>query len=89
MIYLDNVHKYKYFCCFSATVGNLQAKVEALTTTNALMKEDLEIAKTNILALIDENTKLKSERFDYNSADKISEVIFKYIILSYYYCYKS
>ncbi|XP_075209817.1 RUN and FYVE domain-containing protein 2-like isoform X2 [Lycorma delicatula] len=57
----------------NATVGNLQAKVEALTTTNALMKEDLEIAKSNILALIDENTKLKNEKPDHTNYDKISE----------------
>lgn len=30
---------------FSATVTNLQTKVESLTTTNALMKEDLAIGK--------------------------------------------
>lgn len=46
---------------FSATVTNLQAKVEALTTTNALMKEDLAIAKNNILSLQDENRQLKKE----------------------------
>lgn len=46
---------------FSATVTNLQAKVETLTTTNALMKEDLAIAKNNILSLYDENTNLKKE----------------------------
>ncbi|XP_012288982.1 RUN and FYVE domain-containing protein 2 isoform X3 [Orussus abietinus] len=45
----------------NATVTNLQAKVEALTTTNALMKEDLAIAKNNILALHDENRELKKE----------------------------
>lgn len=46
---------------FSATVTNLQAKVESLTTTNALMKEDLAIAKNNILSLQDENRQLKKE----------------------------
>lgn len=45
----------------SATVGNLQAKVETLTTTNALMKEDLAIAKNNLLALYDENRHLRQE----------------------------
>lgn len=30
---------------YSATVTNLQTKVESLTTTNALMKEDLAIGK--------------------------------------------
>ncbi|EZA52929.1 RUN and FYVE domain-containing protein [Ooceraea biroi] len=45
----------------NATVTNLQAKVESLTTTNALMKEDLSIAKNNILSLQDENRQLKKE----------------------------
>lgn len=43
----------------SATVTNLQAKVESLTTTNALMKEDLAIAKNNMLQLYEENVQLK------------------------------
>lgn len=47
--------------CFSATVTNLQSKVEALTTTNALMKEDLSISKNNILSLHYENRQLKKE----------------------------
>ena len=31
---------------YSATVNDLQTKVESLTTTNALMKEDLSITRT-------------------------------------------
>ncbi|XP_050463112.1 RUN and FYVE domain-containing protein 2-like isoform X2 [Cataglyphis hispanica] len=45
----------------NATVTNLQAKVESLTTTNALMKEDLAIAKNNILSVQEENRQLKKE----------------------------
>ncbi|KAK0157774.1 hypothetical protein PV328_011471 [Microctonus aethiopoides] len=45
----------------NATVQNLQAKVESLTTTNALMKEDLAIAKNNILSIHEENKQLKRE----------------------------
>ncbi|XP_076683113.1 protein RUFY3 isoform X2 [Andrena cerasifolii] len=45
----------------NATVTNLQTKVESLTTTNALMKEDLAIAKNNILSLHEENRQLKKE----------------------------
>ncbi|XP_076172128.1 protein RUFY3 isoform X5 [Ptiloglossa arizonensis] len=45
----------------NATVTNLQSKVESLTTTNALMKEDLSIAKNNILSLHEENRQLKKE----------------------------
>lgn len=44
---------------FSATVGNLQGKVEQLMTTNALMKEDLAIARNSLLALQAENAALR------------------------------
>lgn len=40
---------------------NLQTKVESLTTTNALMKEDLSIARNNISSLYYENQQLKRE----------------------------
>ena len=43
----------------SATVANLQAKVESLTTTNALMKEDLAIARNSLMALQAENAALR------------------------------
>lgn len=43
----------------NATVANLQAKVESLTTTNALMKEDLAIAKNTMITLVEENNQLK------------------------------
>lgn len=45
---------------FSATVANLQAKVESLTTTNALMKEDLAIARNSLLTLQAENAALRT-----------------------------
>lgn len=40
-------------------MGNLQAKVESLTTTNALMKEDLAIARNSLLALQAENQAMR------------------------------
>ncbi|KMZ06244.1 RUN and FYVE domain-containing protein 2 isoform X2 [Drosophila simulans] len=43
----------------NATVGNLQTKVESLTTTNALMKEDLAIARNSLLALQAENQAMR------------------------------
>ncbi|CAH0673965.1 unnamed protein product [Spodoptera exigua] len=43
----------------NATVANLQAKVESLTTTNALMKEDLAISKNTMIQLVEENNQLK------------------------------
>ncbi|CAG9823724.1 unnamed protein product [Phaedon cochleariae] len=45
----------------NATVTNLQTKVESLTTTNALMKEDLAIAKNNLMALFEENRLLRRQ----------------------------
>lgn len=47
-----------FYTC-SSTVANLQTRVETLTTTNALMKEDLAISKNTILAMQDENRQLK------------------------------
>nr|CAG4651728.1 EOG090X043H [Triops cancriformis] len=44
----------------TATVSNLQVRVESLTTTNALMKEDLSLTKTSLAALQQENAALKS-----------------------------
>ncbi|XP_058813532.1 RUN and FYVE domain-containing protein 2 isoform X5 [Topomyia yanbarensis] len=43
----------------NATVGNLQGKVESLTATNALMKEDIAIARNSLLALQAENAALR------------------------------
>ena len=40
-------------------MANLQTRVETLTTTNALMKEDLAISKNTILAMQEENRQLK------------------------------
>lgn len=48
------------FC--SATVANLQQKVEQLTTTNALMKEDLAIARNSLLTLQAENAALRQNQ---------------------------
>ncbi|KAK6628627.1 hypothetical protein RUM43_002442 [Polyplax serrata] len=45
----------------NATVANLEAKVESLQTTNALMKEDLDISRNNILLLTEENSDLKRQ----------------------------
>lgn len=46
----------------SATVANLQQKVEQLTTTNALMKEDLAIARNSLLSLQAENAALRQNQ---------------------------
>lgn len=53
---------YAYFHIFSsATVANLQSRTETLTTTNALLSEDLTRAKNVIASLQAENKKIKSE----------------------------
>jgi hypothetical protein len=49
-------------CVGSATVSNLQARLENLTTTNALIKEDLSIARTSLATLQEENDSLRQER---------------------------
>ena len=46
---------------FSATVSNLQQKLESLQTSNTLMREDLNIAKTSIAELQQENSQLTSQ----------------------------
>ena len=46
---------------FSATVSNLQQKLESLQTSNTLMREDLNIAKTSIVELQQENSQLTSQ----------------------------
>lgn len=53
------VNEWFPFSLYSATVGNLQSKVEGLTTTNALMKEDLAIARNSMMALQAENLALR------------------------------
>lgn len=50
------------FFFISATVTNLQQKLESLQTANTLMKEDIAIAKNNILQLQQENSVLRSEK---------------------------
>ena len=45
----------------SATVNSLQTKIEGLTTTNALMKEDLSICQNALFKTQEENKKLLSQ----------------------------
>ncbi|GAB6019196.1 hypothetical protein CHUAL_000814 [Chamberlinius hualienensis] len=57
--YLEELNRH-----LNATVTNLQARVENMVTTNALMKEDLAISKNQILMLQQEIDELKSEQND-------------------------
>ena len=47
---------------FSATVTNLQQKLEGFQTANTLMKEDIRIAKSNIVQLQQENLNLRRDK---------------------------
>ncbi|XP_076363959.1 RUN and FYVE domain-containing protein 2-like [Tachypleus tridentatus] len=49
----------------NAVVTNLQQKVEQLQTDNTLMKEDLAIAKNQVLMLQEENSRLQCARREY------------------------
>lgn len=55
--YLEELNRH-----LNATVTNLQQKLEGVQTTNALMKEDLAIAKNTILTLQEENATVKKEK---------------------------
>jgi len=57
----------------NATVTNLQAKVEGLTTTNALMKEDLSISRNSVEKIQLENRRLKGELDKFRKIEKKSE----------------
>jgi len=57
----------------NATVTNLQAKVEGLTTTNALMKEDLSISRKSVDKIQGENRRLKNELDKLRKIEKKSE----------------
>lgn len=54
--------KHNFFFNLSATVTNLQQKLESVQTTNTLLKEDLAIAKNTALDLQDENDRLKADQ---------------------------
>ncbi|XP_071439253.1 RUN and FYVE domain-containing protein 2 isoform X2 [Hetaerina americana] len=57
----------------NATVTNLQTKVESLTATNALMKEDLAIANNKISSLHEENCNLRKEMGHDVHSERIDE----------------
>jgi len=57
----------------NATVGNLQEKVEYLTTENALMKEDVAFTNDSIEKVQIENKRLKAELEHYRNIDRLSQ----------------
>ncbi|ESO87041.1 hypothetical protein LOTGIDRAFT_107183 [Lottia gigantea] len=68
--YLEELNRH-----LNATVANLQQKLETFQTTNALMKEDLAIAKNQILMLQEQNDALEEQNKGLlNNYDKQIEV---------------
>ena len=53
--------KFNYIFIFSATVSNMQSKLENLNATNALTKEDLTICKKALFKAQEENHKLLNQ----------------------------
>lgn len=70
---------------YSATVANLQSKVEELTTSNALMKEDLDISRENILALMQENAFLKARQCTIQNWQRLNGVSVFYFFYDFHY----
>lgn len=72
---------------FSATVTDLQAKMETLTTTNALMKEDLAIAKNSILHLQEDNDRLRKDKGlpTQQQQEQLDREVSCYIFITYSY----
>lgn len=59
---MKHVLSFHFLFYLSATVTNLQQKLESVQTTNTLLKEDLAIAKNTALDLQDENDRLKADQ---------------------------
>lgn len=57
LILLNN----QYIITFRATVANLESKVETLTTSNTLIREELDMAKNSLTTLKEENQSLKNQ----------------------------
>lgn len=53
---------------FRATVANLESKVETLTTSNTLIKEELDMSKSSLTMLKEENQLLKNQLIKQHSA---------------------
>ncbi len=64
----------------SATVTNLQQKLEVMQTTNALMKEDLAISKNNIIDLQMENSLLREEKETLSAQTNQQLQVYNYIL---------
>ncbi|XP_050437503.1 RUN and FYVE domain-containing protein 2 isoform X4 [Adelges cooleyi] len=62
-------------CHLKATVANLESKVETLTTSNTLIKEELEMSKTSLLVLKEENQSLKNQLATADVRSKDTDIV--------------
>ncbi|VVC45400.1 Hypothetical protein CINCED_3A024596 [Cinara cedri] len=62
-------------CHLKATVANLESKVETLTTSNTLIKEELDMAKTSLATLKEENQFLKNQLIKQEESKESEPVI--------------
>lgn len=66
---------------YRATVANLESKVETLTTSNTLIKEELDMAKNSLTTLKEENQLLKNQLIKRDDSQNV------HLFLSYYISY--
>jgi len=56
---------------FRATVANLESKVETLTTSNTLIKEELDMANNSYAMLKEENQIIKNQLIKQNDSKNV------------------
>jgi len=56
---------------FRATVANLESKVETLSTSNTLIKEELDMANNSYAMLKEENQLLKNQLIKQNDSKNV------------------
>jgi len=56
---------------FRATVANLESKVETLTTSNTLIKEELDMANNSYAMLKEENQLIKNQLIKQNDSKNV------------------
>ncbi|XP_050535792.1 RUN and FYVE domain-containing protein 2 isoform X3 [Daktulosphaira vitifoliae] len=61
-------------CHLKATVANLEVKVETLTTSNTLTKEELEMCKNSLVTLKEENQLLKNQVTHTDNSNKKTDI---------------
>jgi len=66
---------------FRATVANLESKVETLTTSNTLIKEELDMANNSYAMLKEENQLIKNQLIKQNDSKNVD---IEFVTLNYY-----